>query len=148
MLTWLTATNAGAEEIWRAALRHQGISEADLAGGFVCDPQTKARLRILTRTGIILRLSRNLDKKCGVVNGALAEVVVSVQGSVVFVARLVVSGNYVLIHAMQEGGTVFCHAATGMPPRSDVRRALLCTWAAFTSTSAGILRSVATGMWP
>ena len=78
--TWQTATNAGAEEICRAALRHHGISDAALARGFVCDPQTKSTLRILARPGIIIRLSRNLDKHGGFVNGALAEVVCSLRG--------------------------------------------------------------------
>ena len=68
IFTWLTSTNAGTEETCRAALREKGISEADLAGGFVCDPQTKSRLRILARPGIILRLSRNSGKQHGIVN--------------------------------------------------------------------------------
>ena len=101
MFTWLTVTNAGSEEVCRAALRHQGITEAELARGFVCDPQTKSRLRILARPGITLRLSRNIDKQRGFVNGALAEVVVSLRGNAIFVAKLVASGNYVLIHAMK-----------------------------------------------
>ena len=113
MFTWLTVTNAGSEEVCRAALRYQGITEEELSRGFVCDPQTKSRLRILARPGIILRLSRNIDKQRGFVNGALAEVVVSLRGNAIFVAKLVASGNYVLIHAMQEDGAVFLPCCYG-----------------------------------
>ena len=121
VFTWLTTTNAGAEEISRAALRLQGIGEAELARGFVCDPQTKSTLRILARPGIILRLSRNLDKQRGFVNGALAEVVVSLRGNAVFVAKLLQSGNYVLIHAMREDGAVFLPCCYGYA--TTIRRA-------------------------
>ena len=119
--TWLTATNAGAEEVCRAALRHEGIVEAELASGFICDPQSKSRLRILARPRIILRLSRNLDKQRGFVNGALAEVVVSLRGNAILVARLVVSGNYVLVHPMLEDGAVFLPCCYGYA--TTIRRA-------------------------
>ena len=121
VFTWLTTTNAGAEEISRAALRLQGIGEAELARGFVCDPQTKSTLRILARPGIILRLGRNLDKPRGFVNGALAEVVTSLRGNAVFVAKLLQSGNYVLIHAMREDGAVFLPCCYGYA--TTIRRA-------------------------
>ena len=121
MFTWLTVTNAGSEEVCRAALRHQGITEAELDTGFVCDPQTKSRLRILARPGIILRLSRNIDKQRGFVNGALAEVMVSLRGNATFVAKLASSGNYVLIHAMQEDGAVFLPCCYGYA--TTIRRA-------------------------
>ena len=105
----------------RAALRHEGTVEAELASGFVCDPQSKSRLRILARPGIILRLSRNLDKQRGFVNGALAEVVASLRGNAIFVARLVVSGNYVLVHPMLEDGAVFLPCCYGYA--TTIRRA-------------------------
>ena len=62
IFTWLTATNAGAEEVCTAALRHLGISEGDLVSGSACDPQTKSCLRILARPGILLCMSRNLGQ--------------------------------------------------------------------------------------
>ena len=119
--TWLTATNAGSEEVCRAALQLKGIREADLAEGFVCDPQTKSSLRILARPGIILRLSRNLDKTRGFVNGALAEVVASLRGNAIFVCRLLASGNYVLVHPMLEDGAVFLPCCYGYA--TTIRRA-------------------------
>ena len=74
VFTWLTATNRGSAEVCEAALRNLGIGASDLEHGFLCDPQTKSPLRILARQGIVIRLSRNLDKARGFVNGALAEV--------------------------------------------------------------------------
>ena len=121
IFTWLTATNAGSEQVCRAALHLKGIKEADLADGFVCDPQTKSSLRILARPGIIVRLSRNLDKTRGFVNGALAEVVSSLRGNAIFVAKLVVSGNYVLVHPMLEEGAVFLPCCYGYA--TTIRRA-------------------------
>ena len=43
--------------------------------------------------GIVLRLSRNVDKQRGFVNGAVAVVSESLCGNAVFVARLVDTGN-------------------------------------------------------
>ena len=65
--------------------RHRlGITEAELATGYLCDPNTKSELRILARPGLLIRLRRNFDKQRGFVNGALAEVVVSLRGNAVF----------------------------------------------------------------
>ena len=66
IFTWLTATNKGASEVCEAALRHLGISAADLAKGLLPDPTSKSKLRILGRPGLVLRLTRNLDKQRGV----------------------------------------------------------------------------------
>ena len=45
----------------------------------------------------------------------------TLQGNAVFVARLVVSGNYVLIHAMEEDGAVFPPCCYGYA--TTIRRA-------------------------
>ena len=74
----------------------------ELEAGFLCDPASKSSLRILARPGVTLRLTRNLDKGRGFVNGALAVVCESLQGNSVFVAKLVGSGTYVLVHPMEE----------------------------------------------
>ena len=50
----------------------------------------------------MLRLIRNLDKARGFVNGALAVVVEQLDGNAYFVAKLIGSGNYVLVHPMHE----------------------------------------------
>ena len=103
--TWLTVTNAGAAEVSQAALRMKGIEEDDLRAGSLCDPATKSDLRILARPGVLLRLSRNLDKSRGFVNGALAEVCESLDGNTIFTARLKGTGNMVLVHPMHEKDT-------------------------------------------
>jgi hypothetical protein len=121
VFTWLTSTNRGAAEVCEAALRNLGITRDEVDKGFLCDPTTKSTLRILARPGIIMRLSRNLDKGRGFVNGALAEVCDSLEGNAVFIARLLGSGNFVLIHPMEEDGAVFLPCCYGYA--TTIRRA-------------------------
>ncbi len=52
-------------------------------------------LRIVAKRGLIIRLTRDLDKQRGFINGAVAEVYGSLHGNSVFVARLLGSGNLV-----------------------------------------------------
>ena len=119
--TWLTCTNEGAAEVCRAALRNMGFGDAELAGGYLCDPTTKSDLRILARPGIIIRLSRNLDKQRGFVTGAVAIVCESLQGNAVFTARLQGSNNMVLVHPIEEGGQLFLPCCYGYA--TTIRRA-------------------------
>ena len=71
VFTWLTSTNAGADEVCRGALRVAGIDEDELSTGYLCDPAAKSPLRILARPGINVRLTRNFDnaarirQRCG-----------------------------------------------------------------------------------
>ena len=106
--TWLADTNRGAASICAAALRVASITQEDLASGYLCDPQGKSQLRILARRGIVLRLTRNQDKVRGFVNGALAVVWESLWGNAVFLARLLSTGNLVLVHPVEEDGAVLC----------------------------------------
>ena len=78
-------------------------------------------LRILARPGIILRLSRNLDKVRGFVNGAVCVVIESLRGNSIFVAMLLSSGNYVLVHPMTEDGNTFVPCCYGYA--TTIRRA-------------------------
>ncbi len=119
--SWLTCTNAGSAEVCRAALSLLGIGDADLQKGGYCDPTTKSDLRILARPGIVIRLSRNFDKQRGFVNGALATVCDSLRGNSVFTARLVGTGNMVLVHPIEENGEVFLPCCYGYA--TTVRRA-------------------------
>ena len=102
--SWLTATNKGANDVCLASLACLGIGANELDTGFLCDPQTKSTLRIIAKPGILIRLSRNLDKQRGFVNGALASIQESLSGNCIFVARLHSTGNLVLVHPMEEGG--------------------------------------------
>ena len=120
VFTWLTATNKGASEVCMAALRNKGITEKDTDAGFPCDPTSKSKAGILAKPGIVLRLTRNMDKSRGFVNGALCIVVEQLDGNQYFVGKLIGSGNYVLVHPMHETdlGTFFalllrvCHHHT------------------------------------
>ena len=82
--------------------------------------------------GILLRLSRNFDKQRGFVNGAWVEVCESLRGNAVFMARLVGTGNMVLVHPMEEGGEIFLPCCYGYA--TTIRRAqgasldLGCIW--------------------
>ena len=119
--SWLTCTNSGASDVCTAALSVLGISLSDVASGFLCDPSAKSDLRILARKGVIIRLSRNFDKMRGFVNGALAEIEEPLRGNAVFTARLIGTGNMVLVHPMEEDGAVFLPCCYGYA--TTIRRA-------------------------
>ncbi len=119
--SWLTCTNAGASEVCKAALSVVGLPETELASGYLCDPNTKSDLRIVAKPGLLIRLSRNFDKTRGFVNGAYAEVVESLRGNAVFTARLVGTGNMVLVHPIEELGSRFLPCCYGYA--TTIRRA-------------------------
>ena len=56
----------------------------------------------MAKPGLIIRLSRNVDNQRGFVNGAVAEIVESLDHNRVFTARLLGSGNMVLVFPMEE----------------------------------------------
>ena len=119
--SWLTITNKGAAEVCQAALDHEGITAEQLEGGYCCDPTTKSTMRIVAQPGLVLRLSRNFDKQRGFVNGALCVVHESLDGNRVFTARLIGSGNLVLIHPMEEDSARFLPCCYGYA--TTIRRA-------------------------
>jgi hypothetical protein len=121
LFTWLTCTNAGASEVCRAALNNLGIQESELEDGYLCDTASKSELNILARPGIVVRLTRNLDKQRGFVNGATGVVQYSLRGNAVFVVRLVGTGNFVLVHPMSEDGATFLPCCYGYA--TTIRRA-------------------------
>ena len=72
---WICNTNKGVATVSLAALRNLGIFDKDIHGhGFAGDPSVKGSLPILPRPGVWIRLTRNLDKGRGFVNGALGQV--------------------------------------------------------------------------
>ena len=118
---WLTCTNRGASEICKAAIALQGVTSADLQTGYLCDPTAKSDLPIVAKPGILIRLTRNFDKQRGFVNGAVAVVCESLKHNAVFTARLVGTGNMVLIHPMEENGGRFLPCCYGYA--TTIRRA-------------------------
>ena len=121
---WLTCTNKGANEVCKAALELEGVTDDELASGYSCDPTSKSDLDIVFKKGIIYRLTRNMDKTRGYVNGALAEGVESLDGNRIFTARLLSSGNMVLVHPMEEDGRRFLPCCYGYA--TTIRRAQGC----------------------
>ena len=66
-------------------------------------------------------MTRNFDKQRGFVNGALAAICESLDGNRVFTARLLNSGNMILIHPMEEDGARFLPCCYGYA--TTIRRA-------------------------
>ena len=74
-----------------SSLRAQGMTDEQLKTGYRCDPTSKSNLRIIAKKDILVRLTRNLDKARGFVNGAIATVFEDldyVAGMLKFVFRL------------------------------------------------------------
>jgi len=78
---WLCVTNKGADTINHKALEQDGVTEAELASGYPGDSNAAAGTMYI-KPGLWIRLSRNLDKQRGFVNGALAQVYIHYLGSV------------------------------------------------------------------
>ena len=120
---WLCVTNAGADRINRAALALCGVTESDLEKGYPGDPNCKAG-KIFIKAGIWLRLTRNLDKARGFVNGALAQVLEVLAedetGVSVFTAKLS-TGALVLVHPIRAKGQTFLPCSYGYA--TTIRRA-------------------------
>ena len=140
---WLTSTNAGAAEVCRAALRLRGITEEQLAAGYLVDPASKSDLGMLAIPGIKVRLTRNLDKTRGFVNGATGTVCESLRGNAVFTVRLHGTGNLVLVYPIEEGGALFVPCCYGYA--TTIRRAqgaslgLGCVWFNQRWRAAGLM---------
>jgi len=100
LFSWLCVTNAGADRVNKAALELLGIDDSNenLLYG---DPKVSAG-RIKVATGVLLRLTRNLDKARGFVNGAIGEVATILNDSS-FIVRLS-SGTLQLVHPISVGG--------------------------------------------
>ena len=81
--------------------------------GFLPDPNSHSNLITFTKSGLLLGLTRNLDKQRGFVNGALAEVVEPLTINAVFVGRLLGTVNYVLLHPIYEDGDCFLPCCYG-----------------------------------
>ena len=118
---WLTCTNKGAAEVCEAALRVLKITEEELEKwGYTCDPTSKSVIPIVAKEGVLLRLTRNFDKRRGFVNGALA-IVCEELGHGVIIAKLVETSTMVLIHLMEEKGITFLPCCYGYA--TTIRRA-------------------------
>eukprot|EP00959_Pyramimonas_sp_CCMP1952_P361237 7565383-Pyramimonas_sp.AAC.1 len=79
--TWLCATNKGSEEVSAAALRLAGVTPKELEAGFDPDPASRVQIKIVAKPGLLVRLTRTLDKVRGFVNGATAVIYESLCGN-------------------------------------------------------------------
>ena len=110
---WICNTNRGVAKVCRAALRTLGIQLEDIErDGYLGDPGVKGSLRILPRVGVWIRLTRNLDKARGFVNGALGQVVDVFRSPDFFSVKLI-SGTLVMVHPVAIGGEIFLPCVYG-----------------------------------
>ena len=107
-----------AEKVNRAAQELLGIREDELEQGFPGDIKIDGP-RIVAKVGLLIRLTRNMDKDRGFVNGALG-VVHHVIDRSVFLVRLT-TGNLVLAHpTCADDGRAFLPCTYGYA--STIRR--------------------------
>ena len=119
MFPWLCVTNEGANKVNRAALGLLGISDEDTKDCPFGDPKISSG-RICAKKGLYIRLTRNLDKDRGFVNGAIGAVQ-DVLKQDVFTVKLT-TGNLVLVHPLSDGqGSSFLPCVYGYG--TTIRRA-------------------------
>jgi len=113
LFVWLCVTNKGVSDVNLAAISQLDppITEEDLISrGFPTDPNVGKNGYIVIRPGITIRLTRNIDKERGFVNGAIAVVVEVLvdynpsagRNSCIFTARLT-TGSMILVHPVSAG---------------------------------------------
>ena len=112
---WLCVTNKGAAKINDMALDYLKISAEKRKWGLPGDEKAGGGTMYIEKD-IWIRLTQNLDKSRGFVNGALAQVVSilakSDAGVTVFVARIA-NGALVLVHPIRQGQKVFLPCCYG-----------------------------------
>jgi hypothetical protein len=111
---WLTVTNAGAARVNNAVLQLCYSLTTDFieAHGFPGDTSAGAD-RIIVKLGMRIRLTRNIDKDKGFVNGALGSIIsVLSLTPPIFVMRLT-HGALVLVHPITQDGSTFLPCAYG-----------------------------------
>jgi ATP-dependent exoDNAse (exonuclease V) alpha subunit len=122
IFTWLCVTNKGASKINDAALVINGITPEHLAVAMPGDHKV-SRNPVYVRPGILIRLTRNLDKDRGFVNGAIGSVeTVLCQDSnnTVFTVRLP-NKTLLLVHPIDAEGRICLPCVYGYA--TTVRRA-------------------------
>ena len=109
IFSWLCVTKGGVERVNAAALRHLGI-QSEHPDFLYGDPKAGAG-RINISVGVVLRLTRNLDKSRGFVNGAIGKVV-QVLADHTSIIELT-SGTRILLHPISVNGTAVLPCAYG-----------------------------------
>ena len=119
LFVWLCVTNKGVRDVNLAAISQLNppITEEDLISrGFPTDPDVGKNGYIIIRPGLTIRLTKNIDKERGFVNGAIA-IVVDVlvdynpsegRHTCIFTARLT-TGTMILAHPVSKGRAETMH---------------------------------------
>ena len=105
---WLCVTNAGVDYVNRTVLYSLGLLDDCLRYGFPSDPNAGQVAPFYAAPGVAIRLTRNLDKERGFVNGAMGHVekILAYQDKrpIVFTVKLSSTGVLVLVHPIWHDG--------------------------------------------
>lgn len=113
-VTWLTVTNKGAAKVNQTMLSRRYSLDPEFISqrGYPGDVKAGAD-RLVIQAGMRLRLTRNLDKDRGFVNGAIGIVTQLLDtGGKIFLMRLT-HGAMVLVHPIHAEGETFLPCAYG-----------------------------------
>ena len=132
-----------------AALELLGLGD-HIDNGFPTDPNQGESMFFYASPGVVVRLTRNVDKDRGDVNGAVGVVrrVLSRDEKdipTVFAVELS-TGVHILVHSSTTRSGASYHAPMAMRPLSGEHRVPPITTAVYGSTTS-ILRKGATAMW-
>ena len=112
---WLCVTNKGANEINDMALQNLDVTHAQRQTGYDGDANARAG-KMFIKVSLWIRLTRNLDKRRGFVNGALGQVVDVLSQDAVgvnaFTVRLA-TGSMVLVHPIRMRKQIFLPCCYG-----------------------------------
>ena len=113
-VTWLTVTNAGSAKVNEAMLSKRCGLTPDFiqANGYAGDTKAGAD-RLIIQVGMRLRLTRNLDKDRGFVNGAIGWVVQILNKEATVFTMKLTHGSMVLVHPIHADGKTFLPCAYG-----------------------------------
>ena len=113
---WLCCTNRGVETINKVAIDLLGLDDARKGNGYPTDPNAGESLRFYAHPGVYVRLTRNVDKDRGFVNGATGVVkrVLSCEDGIpnVFTVELS-TGVHVLVHPVRHNKKLFLPCTYG-----------------------------------
>ncbi|CAK0887643.1 unnamed protein product [Prorocentrum cordatum] len=118
---WLTVTNKGAEAVNSACLSACGYDKPENQSPLCGDPKVAGKERQFIAPGVVVRLTRNLDKERGFVNGANGTIDVVLENKSIFTVTLTGTKHRLLVHPITDGGDYFLPCTYGYA--TTIRRA-------------------------